>query len=160
MTGLVLGMVATAVKPPATAAAKPVSSVSDASPPGLPQMHVDIHKTGRHHVPARVERFIRSARKVRADLANHAVFNADVQHPVEIVFRRQNAAALDQYGSHEVLNDLCISAGRQYSTGSEQRRSRWRGISACATPHAAHDWPYTRVRKWPSPDPAPGRRAK
>ena len=86
-------------------------------------MHVDVNKTGRHHVPARVERFIRSARKVRADLANHAVFNADVQCPVEIVFRRQNAAALDQYGSHEVLNDIGNSAGREYSTG--ERAGEW-----------------------------------
>ena len=34
ITGLVLGMGQTAVKPPATAAANPVSSVSEISPPG------------------------------------------------------------------------------------------------------------------------------
>ena len=88
MTGLVLGMVETAVKPPATAAARPVWSVSDASPPGSRKCTWISTNPGATTLPRASSVSSAPASRFGPISRITPVFNANVQHPVEIVFGR------------------------------------------------------------------------
>jgi len=85
-TGLVFGMQATAVKPPATAAAVPVGHRLLVLLPRLAQVHVHVDEAGADHRSCRHGNHLRACRRAWRELADAGdapVFDQHVRHAVE-----------------------------------------------------------------------------
>ena len=101
VTGSVLGIAQTAVKPPAAAAMAPVATVSSSSWPGSRRCTWRSMRPGVTILPAGVEhqRLVR-----RAEIASHRrhlpALEVDIGDPVGASRRIDDPAAADQNGPH------------------------------------------------------------
>ena len=96
LTGSVLGMQATAVKPPATADAAPVAIVSLCSWPGSRRCTCMSMRPGVTSRPPTSTTCAAPGRQVHADRGDHAAVDEDVTRPVDPVDRIHDPAALQQ----------------------------------------------------------------
>ena len=97
LTGKVLAMQRTAVKPPAAAARVPVAIVSLYSKPGLAQVHVDVDEARADHLAGGVDDLgARGRLEPAAELVDAPVRDPDVGHRVDAAGRIHHAAVPDQ----------------------------------------------------------------
>ena len=111
-TGIVFGMHATAVKPPATAAAVPVATVSLCSCPGSRRCTCMSIEPGAHDEPARNldDRRAGVDRQIAADARDAVAVDQHVERAVAAVGRIDHAPALQQ-PFHRLV--LLLPAGQQ-----------------------------------------------